>query len=357
MTSAVNTAAPSTAVVSHPVLNVVGLRKQFKVRDGGRTAELTAVDDVDLAIAPGETVALVGESGSGKSTLARCVTRLVDPTSGSVELDGLSLGQLSGRQLSRAYRDIQMVFQDPRSSLNPRMTVGAMLEEPLRLLGSLSAPQRGTRVAELLTEVGLPADFADRRPHQLSGGQRQRIGIARALAVDPKVVVLDEPTASLDVSVRGQVLELLARIQAERNVAYLFITHDLQVVRSIADRVLVMYLGGIVEEGPTERVFSDPVHPYTKALISAAPVAEWGVTTERFELAGEIPSPLRVPPGCRLAGRCPVSEPDCSEHRPALLPVPGSRFVACPPEVSRRGLLEPDSLDHPATPAHPRSTS
>ncbi|MCU1690234.1 MAG: hypothetical protein JWN61_2955 [Pseudonocardiales bacterium] len=337
-----------TAIVSHPVLHVLGLRKEFTIRARGHAGILTAVDGVDLSIAPGETVALVGESGSGKSTVARCLTRLIEPTAGSVQLDGRTLGGLGWKDMSRAYKDLQMVFQDPNSSLNPRMRIRDIIEEPMRLHLQLSAAARRERAEELIREVGLDPMHLDRYPRELSGGQRQRIGIARALAIDPKVIILDEPTSSLDVSVRGQILELLQRIQRERNVAYLFITHDLQVVRKIADRVLVMYLGLVVEEGTTEAVFSAPTHPYTRALLSAAPVAEYGAVKERFVLSGEIPSPVDLPRGCRLAGRCPLVQPQCRERQPPLLLVPQpvaaqppatpgvlqQHVAACPPAIA-----------------------
>lgn len=322
-----------TAVVEHPdvLLDVQNLRKEFRVRNAGRVARLTAIDGIDLKVERGETVALVGESGSGKSTVARSIARLVEPTSGGAWLDGTPLSRLRRRRLSRAYGDLQMVFQDPNSSLNPRMTVRAILDEPLRLHLKMSAAQRRTRVAELLESVGLGPAHLDRRPHQLSGGQRQRVGIARALAVDPKLILLDEPTASLDVSVRGQVIELLQKVQQDRGIAYLFITHDLQVVQRIAHRVVVMYLGAVVEEGPTEAVFAHPTHPYTKALLSAAPVAEYGVKRERFRLAGEIPSPINLPAGCRLAGRCPIAQERCRHDPPPLIAMERQHYVACPP--------------------------
>lgn len=324
-----------STVVSDPVLNVVGLRKEFSIRSRGRSVILTAVDGIDFSLSAGETVALVGESGSGKSTVARCLARLIEPTEGAVELDGLVLGELTRKQLSRAYKSMQMVFQDPNSSLNPRMRVADILDEPLRLHLAMSSAERRERVAELVREVGLDTDHLRRFPRELSGGQRQRVGIARALAVDPKLIILDEPTSSLDVSVRGQVLALLQRIQSERNVAYLFITHDLQVVRKIADRVLVMYLGSVVEEGPTAEVFTNPVHPYTRALISAAPVAQFGAARDRFLLHGEIPSPVDLPSGCRLVGRCPLALPSCSEAVPPLLEVSSRHTAACPVVLSR----------------------
>ncbi|UZN04156.1 ABC transporter ATP-binding protein [Cellulomonas sp. S1-8] len=316
--------------MTSPVLNVVDLHKEFRVKRGGHARVLTAVDSVSVDIVAGETVALVGESGSGKSTAARCIARLIEPTSGFVAVDGRRLGDLTFRALSRAYGDIQMVFQDPNSSLNPRMTVRTVLAEPLRLHTSLDARAREARSLELLEAVGLQAEHLDRYPSQLSGGQRQRVGIARALAVRPKVLLLDEPTASLDVSVRGHVLALLERLQREYDMAYLFISHDLDVVRRIADKVLVMYLGGIVEAGTTEDIFDRPQHPYTRALLAAAPRLEPGPRGERFRLSGETPSPFDVGQGCRLAGRCPFVRDSCREARPPLVDVSPTHVVACP---------------------------
>lgn len=311
-------------------LDVSSLRKEYRVRGAGRHVTLTAVDDVSFQIRPGETLALVGESGSGKSTIARCVTRLVEPTAGSVHIDGKPIIGISARQLSASYSDLQMVFQDPTSSLDPRMTVAATLDEPLRLHTRLDKEGRRARVAQLLADVELDESYLDRRPRQLSGGQRQRLSIARALAAEPKVILLDEPTASLDVSVRGQIIRLLKRLQVEHGLAYLFISHDLGVVRQMSDRVMVMYLGGIVEQGSTEEVFENPVHPYTKALLSAAPVVEYGREHDRLRLTGEIPSPMKVPAGCRLVGRCPIAEAACALKRPDLALVTETHAVACP---------------------------
>jgi oligopeptide/dipeptide ABC transporter ATP-binding protein len=323
-----------------PALNVVGLRKEFHVKRGGHARTLVAVDSVSIDIHPGETVALVGESGSGKSTVARCVARLIDPTQGAVTVGGRELGGLTHRQLSRAYGEIQMVFQDPNSSLNPRMTVRQVLTEPLRLHTKLDRKARGARAAELLTLVGLGPEHLDRYPSELSGGQRQRIGIARAVAVSPKVLLLDEPTSSLDVSVRGQVLDLLRELQDQLQMAYLFISHDLDVVRRISDRVLVMYLGGIVESGTTEEIFENPRHPYTRALLSAAPQIDVKDRRERTRLEGEIPSPFDVGAGCRLAGRCPLTEPSCRAKRPALSPVSPTHEVACPVVLNDEPVAE-----------------
>jgi peptide/nickel transport system ATP-binding protein/oligopeptide transport system ATP-binding protein len=314
----------------HPILRVSALRKEFHIRERGAGRTLTAVDGISLDLYPGETVALVGESGSGKSTVARCIARLVEPTSGDVTLGGVSLTALPKSALPKAYGDLQMVFQDPTSSLNPRMTVRTAIEEPLRLHFTLSRAERDDRVRQLIEAVELSDGLLDRYPRQLSGGQRQRVGIARALAVEPKVVLLDEPTASLDVSIRGQILELLGHLQREKGLAYLFITHDLETVRAIADRVLVMYLGSILEQGPTEMVFDHPTHPYTRALLSSAPVPEYGRQKERFVLKGEIPSPIDLPTGCRLATRCPLAQARCSASIPPLVPVAPGHAVACP---------------------------
>jgi len=314
----------------YPALRVSAMNKTFSI--GGAFAErkIRAVNEVDLEIYAGETLALVGESGSGKSTLARCIVRLIEPDSGEVELDGKSIALVKSRELPTVYRDMQMVFQDPNSSLNPRMTVRQIIEEPLRL--HLHTPKRDRRdvVRRLLSRVGLQDAHLDRLPHQLSGGQRQRVGIARALAVQPKVLILDEPTSSLDVSVRGQILQLLADLQEDTGLAYLFITHDLQVARRLADRVAVMYLGRILEQGTSDEVFGFPSHPYTKALLSAAPIPEWGARKERYLLSGEIPSPIDVPDGCPLSSRCPLVIDECRLAPPPLLRFEGTHDSACP---------------------------
>jgi oligopeptide/dipeptide ABC transporter ATP-binding protein len=323
--------------MNNPILRVHGLRKHFDV--GHPRKRLNAIDDVALDLFPGETLAVVGESGSGKSTLARCIVRLIEPSAGEIEIDGRSITQLGPAGLARVYRHIQLVFQDPNSSLNPRMTVRQAIEEPLQLQLKMGRRQRAARSRELVAMVGLTDEHLGRHPHQLSGGQRQRVGIARALATEPRVVILDEPTSSLDVSVRGQILELLQHLQATLNLAYLFITHDLQVVRRVSHRVAVMYLGGIVEQGRTEDVFAEPIHPYTRALLSAAPTAQWGVTRQRFRLTGEIPSPVDLPDACRLAGRCPLAERPCHQAKPALVPVGSHRAVACPPALTLRRSL------------------
>jgi oligopeptide/dipeptide ABC transporter ATP-binding protein len=316
-----------TEVIEYAVLRVRGLRKRFPVR-GGRS--LVAVDGVDLDVHAGETLALVGESGSGKSTVARCITRLVEPSGGDVWVNGRSVIRLNGYDLARMYREIQMVFQDPNASLNPRMTIRQVLHEPLRLHLKMPRDRREARVRELIGLVGLTPAHLDRTPHELSGGQRQRVGIARAICVEPNVVILDEPTSSLDVSVRGQILDLLLDLQRRLRLAYVFISHDLPVVQRVADRVAVMYLGGIVETGPTATVFGAPAHPYTRALLSAAPVARWGVARTRLRLSGEIGSPIDPPDACRLVGRCPLQRPSCSTARPPLLHIGNDHLAACP---------------------------
>lgn len=318
------------------VLTVSGLRKEFPVRGrAGAQQVITAIDGIDFSVKYGETLALVGESGSGKSTVARCIVRLTEPTSGEVTIDGKTM-RSDRRSLASAYKTVQMVFQDPNSSLNPRMTVRAILDEPLRLHSKLERSLRDEKILDLLESVELGEDYLHRRPWQLSGGQRQRIGIARALAVDPKIILLDEPTASLDALVQSRVLELLQKLQEQKGLAYLFISHDLSVVRKIADRVLVMYLGGIIEQGCTDEVFDRPMHPYTRALLSSAPIAEFGRVKSRLILGGDIPTPTNLPSGCRLAGRCPLAVDSCSESVPPLLPITPTHSAACPVVANAR---------------------
>ena len=316
--------------MSAAVLEARNVVKRFPVRSRGRRALLTAVEGFDLELYPHETVALIGESGSGKSTVARCITRLIEPTSGVVTLDGVELTAVPSGEVWRRYGELQMVFQDPLASLNPRMTVRQTIDEPLQLHTRLDREARTLAVDDLLGQVGLRVDLADRYPRQLSGGECQRVAIARALAVGPKVLLLDEPTASLDVSVRGQILSLLERLQAQRGLAYLFISHDLAVVRHVADRVIVMYLGQIVEQGTTEEVFEHPSHPYTQALLSAAPVPEYGHRPRRLRLSGEIPSPTDLPPGCRLASRCPLAVASCWRSIPEPISISATHLARCP---------------------------
>jgi len=292
------------------------------------TRVVRAVDGVSLEIAAGETLGLVGESGCGKSTLARCVLRLLDPTCGRVLLEGVDLTALGDEDLRRRRRDVQMVFQDPTASLNPRLSVAATVDEPLMLHTPLTGSARRERVDEVLDEVGLGAALRDRYPHQLSGGQRQRVNIARAIATHPRLVVLDEPTSALDVSLRARVILLLGDLKRRLGMTYLFISHDLSTVRYLCDRVAVMYLGIVVEQAPAAELFAHPAHPYTRALLSCIPIPDPDVAQERLTLAGEVPSPIDIPAGCRLRGRCPLAQPVCAEPVPVREVAPG-HTVAC----------------------------
>jgi len=310
-------------------MEVEGLVKHFPVRAGflGRRAHVHAVDDVSFQLAAGETLALVGESGCGKSTTGRLVLRLIEPTAGSVRFDGRDLGALGDRELRAARRDMQIIFQDPYSSLNPRMTIGQMLEEPLMLHGFANGRHR-ERVAEVLQLVGLAPEHARRYPHQFSGGQRQRIGIARAIAVEPRLVVCDEPVSALDVSIQAQVVNLLRDLQRRLGLAYLFIAHDLAVVKHISDRVAVMYLGRIVEIGTKREVFDNPRHPYTHALLSAIPIPDPRARRDRLVIGGDVPSPVDPPSGCRFRTRCPHARERCAAETPPLVAEDG-HGVAC----------------------------
>jgi oligopeptide/dipeptide ABC transporter ATP-binding protein len=297
--------------MSDPILEVEELTKHYRVRIGGRRATLHALDGASFEILPGETVALVGESGSGKSTAAHCILRLEQATSGKVRFEGEDVTTATPRRLRELRRRLQIVFQDPTDSLNPRRSVGATVGEPLRVHDMASGAAARRRVGEILELVGLQPDVARSYPHQLSGGQRQRVGIARALVTDPSLVVLDEPTSALDVSVQGKLLNLLNDLQGKLRLSYLFITHDLGVVRYIADRVLVLYAGQIVEAAPTERLFERPVHPYTRALLEAVPVDTPAQRTERPLPRGEPYAAIDPAPGCRFAGRCPWAAEEC----------------------------------------------
>jgi peptide/nickel transport system ATP-binding protein len=361
-----------------PLLDVRDLAVHFPIKRGlilDRTVgHVYAVDGVSLQISRGETYGLVGESGCGKTTLGRAILRLVDPTSGQVSFDGVNVAQLTGERLRTMRRRFQMVFQDPMSSLDPRQSVDSLLREGLRAHGlSRGAEGDAARLRELVDSVGLPATALRRYPHEFSGGQRQRIGIARALSVEPDLIVADEPVSALDVSVQAQVLNLLGRLQTELGLTYLVIAHDLAVVRHVSDRVGVMYLGGLVEEAPSQALYDDPQHPYTKALLSAIPMPdpELEDRRERILLTGDLPSPAAPPPGCRFHTRCPWRQPTrCDTERPELRVIPGApagHRVACHwAEEIRSGRLQAhsvaptegdDVLGPGAVPEHPGSVT
>jgi oligopeptide/dipeptide ABC transporter ATP-binding protein len=308
-----------------PLVEARGLAKHYTVRGGGL---LRAVDGVDLAVRAGETHALVGESGCGKTTLGRLILRLVEPTSGSIRFRGEDLLALKPEAMRRMRRHLSVIFQDPYGSLDPRMTVAEIVGEPLRIFGEGTRAERRARVEALLAQVGLTAAHATRHPHEFSGGQRQRIGIARALALEPDLVVCDEPVSALDVSIQAQIINLLQDLQQSHGLTYLFVAHDLSVVRHIADRVSVMYLGRVVEEAPKAALFAAPRHPYTRALLAAVPRPKPGAPPP-VPLAGEVPSPLDPPSGCRFRTRCPIAIARCAEEDPPLRALAPAHRVAC----------------------------
>ncbi len=319
------------------LLQVRDLRKHFPIRRGlwSRVAgHVRAVDGVSFDLMAGETLGLVGESGCGKTTTGRCLLRLIEPTSGTVRFDGRDVTALRPRELRSLRREMQIVFQDPYSSLNPRLTIGSMLAEPLAIHGLARGANARERVAELLTLVGMSPDHARRYPHEFSGGQRQRLGIARALAVKPRLLVLDEPVSALDVSIQAQIVNLLRDLQRELSLTYLFVAHDLSVVEHVSTRVAVMYLGRIVELAPRETLYRDPRHPYTRSLLSAVPVPDPDRRAQRIVLTGDVPSPAKPPSGCRFHPRCPLAAERgelarCSSDDPTLREVAPGHWVAC----------------------------
>jgi oligopeptide/dipeptide ABC transporter ATP-binding protein len=313
-----------------PLLRVANLVKHFPVRKGifgRRSGAVRAVDGIDFEVGEGETMALVGESGCGKSTTGRLVLRLIEPTSGAIDFEGCDLLALDPTELRARRRALQIIFQDPYTSLNPRMTVGQTLGEPL-VLHRLASGRHRERIAELLNLVGLAPQHAERYPHEFSGGQRQRIGIARALAAEPRLIVCDEPVSALDVSIQAQVVNLLTDLQKRLGLSYVFIAHDLAVVKHIAARVAVMYLGRMVEYADKRELFADPRHPYTQALLSAIPVPRPGARRQRIILQGDVPSALDPPSGCRFRTRCPYAQRRCAEEDPPLVANAG-HAVAC----------------------------
>jgi oligopeptide/dipeptide ABC transporter ATP-binding protein len=315
------------------LLEVKNLKVHFPVKRGmfGRAHEFVkAVDDVSFSIAPGETLGLVGESGCGKTTLGRAIVRLVEPTEGSIFLNGVDITPLEGAALRAQRRTLQIIFQDPYGSLNPRMTVEDVVGEALDIHGlAENKSARQKRIAELLKAVGLDSAYAQRYPHEFSGGQRQRIGIARALAVEPKLIVCDEPVSALDVSVQAQIINLLQDLQQQRGIAYLFIAHDLAVVEHISRRVMVMYLGKIVELAEAKAIIQAPKHPYTQALISAVPEVDPDSKRQRIILPGDVPSPIHPPPGCPFNPRCPLVEERCRVEIPVSRKIAPGHYAAC----------------------------
>jgi oligopeptide transport system ATP-binding protein len=318
------------SVTDDVLLKVTDLKKHFPVgvKLFSPPQMLKAVDGVSFSVHTGETVGIVGESGSGKSTTAKLIIRLYDPTNGSVELQGRDLAKLSRRDLRGARRDVQMVFQDPYASLNPKWSIERTLMEPMKAFGLYSPKERKDRVRDLLSNVGLDDSSNSKYPHQFSGGQRQRIGIARALALNPKLIIADEPVSALDISVQAQVINLLQDLQERFQLTYIFISHDLSVVEHISTRVLVMYLGRIVEFAPTQGLFAEPLHPYTQALLSSAPRVD-GTVRDRIILHGDIPSPLNPPMGCAFHTRCPQVMDICKATVPTLKAVQPGHQVAC----------------------------
>ena len=314
------------------LLEVKNLVKYFPVRGGvfSRVRNyVKAVDGISFAVKPGETLGLVGESGCGKSTAGRSILRLIEPTSGEINFEGENICELSNEELRKRRRQMQIIFQDPYASLNPRMTIGSIVGEPLTIHKVAKGQERKDRVEQLLHRVGLRPEHIRRYPHEFSGGQRQRIGLARALALNPKLIIGDEPVSALDVSIQAQVINLLEDLQKDLGIAYVMIAHDLAVVQHVSDRIAVMYLGKIVELAEADELVSSPKHPYTEALLSAVPVPDPTVKTERILLKGDVPSPVNPPSGCRFHTRCPYKEDICEQEEPPMLEMSPAHTVAC----------------------------
>jgi len=334
-TQPVTEAAPASNGAREQLLRIEGLVKHFPVKAGvfkHTVGQVRAVDGVDLSVESGETLGIVGESGCGKTTLGRTIIKLLEPTAGQIVFDGVDITKFKRREMRPVRRDIQIVFQDPYASLNPRMTVREIVAEPLRIHGLYRRGEGQRRVEELLRTVGMSPEHANRFPHEFSGGQRQRIGVARALALNPRLIVLDEPVSALDVSIQAQVVNLLAQLQKEFGLTYLFIAHDLSVVRHVSDRVAVMYLGKIVEVGTRLQIYESPMHPYTQALLSAVPIESPNQRGKRSRiiLEGDVPSPVNPPSGCRFRTRCWKAQEICAEQDPELIPRAGGEHpVAC----------------------------
>jgi oligopeptide/dipeptide ABC transporter ATP-binding protein len=314
-------------LTSESLLDVRRLVKHFPVEKSDDLVQ--AVDGVSFSILPGETLGLVGESGCGKSTVGRCLLRLQEPTSGEVYFEGKNIVELEPSDMRDLRREMQIIFQDPYASLNPRMSILSIVSEPLKIHGVSNKTERQARVADLLTKVGLDANYMNRYPHEFSGGQRQRIGIARALALNPKLIVCDEPVSALDVSVQAQVVNLLQDLQGEFGLTYLFISHGLAVVEHISNRVAVMYLGKIVEIADAKELYKNPLHPYTKALLSAIPVPDPNQKRDRIVLRGDVPTPINPPSGCRFRTRCPIAIPECAEVVPERREISPGHSAAC----------------------------
>jgi oligopeptide transport system ATP-binding protein len=354
-----------------PLVEVKSLKKYFPIRKGilqREVARVHAVDDVSVAVNPGETIGLVGESGCGKSTLGRCIVKLLDPTEGDVVFQGRSIAKLGARAMRPLRREMQMVFQDPYASLNPRKRVGTIVSDPLRIHGIGDRASRKKQVEELLEAVGLSPEHYNRFPHEFSGGQRQRIGVARALALRPKLVVADEPVSALDVSIQAQMINLFEDLQEEFSLTYVFIAHDLGVVRHVSDRIAVMYLGKLVELSPAEELYTRPIMPYTEALLSAVPIPDPDLSEqrERIVLEGDVPSPINPPSGCRFHPRCRYATEVCREIEPPLVDYGNGHLAAChhPLNVDNETLARvqasprhtPAAADESALPQEPGKT-